>query len=99
MSKLIEIVKQDSKEALGCTEPVAIAYCTNVCASYIDKSEIKKISVQLSKDFYKNAKSVKIPNTATSGIDLAVVIGGIIEKTNDGFKVFSKVDTQIIRKS
>lgn len=99
IEKLINIVKKDSQEALGCTEPVAIAYATNVASKYIKKDKIELISVVLSENIYKNAKSVKIPNTGTSGINLAAAIGALVDETRDGFKIFSKINSEVLLKA
>ena len=55
LDKLIEIVKQDSDKALGCTEPVAVGYCANVCSSYIDTgAKIESVEVRTSQNIFKN---------------------------------------------
>lgn len=76
LNKLISSVKEDSTRALGCTEPVAIAYTAYEAGRRIKDDKIKKLTISTSKSIYKNAKSVKIPNTkGRHGIDLAGAIG------------------------
>ena len=76
LNKLISSVKEDSIRALGCTEPVAIAYTAYEAGMRIKDDKIKKLTVSTSKSIYKNAKSVKIPNTnGRHGIGLAGAIG------------------------
>lgn len=99
LDELIKIVKEDSTEALGCTEPVAVAFCANVAGAYIDKSKIENIDVKVSKNIYKNGKSVKIPNTGSYGLDLAAAVGALVEKSDEAFMVFSKVDEKILEKA
>ncbi|NLM06170.1 MAG: serine dehydratase subunit alpha family protein [Tissierellia bacterium] len=99
VEKLIAIVKEDSNKALGCTEPVAIAYCANTASSYVDRSKIKKIKAVLSNNIYKNAKSVKIPNTGSYGIEIALAVGSLVEKSDEAFMVFSKVDEDLVREA
>lgn len=80
LEKLIEGVREDSKRALGCTEPVAISYAAYEAGKYV-KEKIEKVEVFVSKNIFKNAKSVKIPNTeGRSGMDLAVAIGLLTEE-------------------
>lgn len=93
---LISIVKSDSSKAIGCTEPVAIAYCSNLSGQHINVDQIKRIDVRLSKNIYKNAKSVKIPGTGRSGIDLAVAIGVCVDPVNNSFLVFRGLNESII---
>lgn len=99
IENLIAIVKEDSNKALGCTEPVAIAYCANIASSYIDKSKIKKIKGILSKNIYKNAKSVKIPNTGSYGIEMALAVGSLVDKSEEAFMVFSKVNEELVNQA
>lgn len=97
IEELKKIVKEDSTKALGCTEPVAVAYNANVAGSY-GKGNIEKIYCRVSKNIYKNGKSVKIPNTGSYGLDLAAAIGVLVEKSEEAFMVFSKVTEEILNK-
>ena len=78
LEKLIEVVKQDSEKALGCTEPVAVGYCANVCNSYLGAGEnekIESVEVRTSKNIFKNGKAVYIPVVKETGLDLAAALG------------------------
>lgn len=97
--KLIKIVKEDSSKALGCTEPVAVAFAANACAKYIDKTKIDKIVVLASKNIFKNGKAVKIPNTADSGLDLAASLGAFTKTTEDPLLVFSSLTDEEIKRA
>lgn len=100
LEELIEIVKGDSQRALGCTEPVAVGYCANVCGSLIDdKDKIKNVEVIVSKNIYKNGKSVYIPVVQEKGLMLAASLGIFADKVEDGFMVFSKINKEIIDKA
>lgn len=100
LEELIEIVKGDSQRALGCTEPVAVGYCANVCGSLIeDKEKIKNVEVIVSKNIYKNGKSVYIPVVQEKGLMLAASLGIFADKVEDGFMVFSKINKEIIDKA
>lgn len=89
--ELINIVKEDSTKATGCTEPVAVAYSANVASSFIEKDEIREIRLRVSKNIYKNGKAVKIPNTGLSGLDLAASLGAFTRKSELPFLVFSNL--------
>lgn len=99
LENLINIVKQDSTLALGCTEPVAVGYAANVAKSKIDISKIDEVNVVVSKNIYKNGKFVKIPTTGTYGLDKATAIGIVVEKTDDPMMVFSKINEEVISKA
>lgn len=97
--ELINIVKEDSTKATGCTEPVAVAYSANVAATYVKKDTIKAINLRVSKNIYKNGKAVKIPNTGLSGLDLAASLGAFTKKCEIPFLVFSDLKEDEIKRS
>ena len=97
--ELINIVGEDSTKAIGCTEPVAVAYAANIASDYINKDEISKINLKVSKNIYKNGKAVKIPNTGDHGLDLAASLGAFTSKTDKAFLVFSNLTDDQIKKS
>ncbi len=97
--ELINIVGEDSTKAIGCTEPVAVAYAANVAADYLNKDEICKIILKVSKNIYKNGKSVKIPNTGDHGLDLAASLGAFTGITDKAFLIFSNITDDEIKKA
>ena len=73
--KMINLVYQDVKPAIGCTEPVAVAFAGSVCKRYVT-GDIKKVVLTTSKNIYKNGKSVIVPNTnGRAGLKLAFALG------------------------
>ena len=99
LESLIELIEEDVTEALGCTEPVAVAYCANVAGAFVDRDRIEKIDVSTSKNVYKNGKSVKIPNTGACGLDLAATVGAFAEKNEHAMQVFSRADDEVITRA
>lgn len=72
----IELLKKEVVPALGCTEPIAIAYATSKCKELL-KDEIESINLFLSANIIKNALGVGIPGTGMIGIDIAAALGFI----------------------
>lgn len=97
--ELITIVAEDSTKAIGCTEPVAVAYATNIASEYLNKDEITTIDLRVSKNIYKNGKAVKIPNTKDHGLDFAGSLGSFTSKSEMPFLVFSNLTEEEIKKS
>ncbi len=87
----IDIVKEDSNPALGCTEPVAVAYAGAVAGKYIT-GNIVSINVVTSKSIFKNGKSVYIPKTNSRGLDLAAVLGVVAGDPKDEFMIIKNMD-------
>ena len=87
----IDIVKEDSNPALGCTEPVAVAYAGAFGGKYIS-GNIKSVEVVTSKSIFKNGKSVIIPKTESRGLDLAAALGLVGGNVDDGFMIIKNLD-------
>ena len=79
----IEILKEELVPAMGCTEPIAIAYC-GAKARDVLGSMPDKVTLYVSGNIVKNVKSVIVPNTnGLKGIEAAAaagIVGGKAEK-------------------
>jgi L-cysteine desulfidase len=87
---LIEMVRSEVKPAIGCTEPVTIAFAVATARKYI-KGEIKMVKVKTSLNIYKNGKSVIIPGTNECGPELAAALGFVAGDAEDDLCVFKNV--------
>lgn len=92
---LLNMIKSETVPAVGCTEPVAVAYAAAVAKKYM-KSEVKKINVMTSKNIFKNGKSVMIPGTREWGLDLAAILGTIKGDPDGGLMVLKDVDEKSV---
>ena len=54
-----DILKEELRLAMGCTEPIAIAYSASVARSYMEQ-EPTSITINLSGNIIKNVKKVSI---------------------------------------
>lgn len=95
---LIELVKKETKPAIGCTEPVAVAYAAAVAKKHFD-GEIQHINAKVSLNIFKNGKSVTIPFTNECGLDLAVALGIVAGDSEDGYYVFKNVNEASLNKA
>lgn len=90
-SAYLQILKEELVPALGCTEPISIAYAAakarEVLGSFPDK-----LIVKCSGNIIKNAKSVVVPNTGNlKGIKASAIMGVIAGDSSKGLEVLSKV--------
>lgn len=69
-------LKKEVAPALGCTEPVAIAFAAAFATKYL-KKPVCEIAGYISENLYKNAMGVTIPGTKSNGVNLAAAIGSI----------------------
>lgn len=61
--------------AMGCTEPIAIAYCAAVCCEQLGCVP-EVVEIWVSRNIIKNVKSVVVPNTnQMKGIEVACAAG------------------------
>ena len=78
--ELLQLLRSEVIPAIGCTEPIAVALCT-ARAKELLGAEPDKITVYLSKNVYKNALAVGIPNTGMTGLPIAIALGATIGKS------------------
>ncbi|OQB20454.1 MAG: Serine dehydratase alpha chain [Firmicutes bacterium ADurb.Bin182] len=87
----IGLLKEELVPALGCTEPVAIAYgaakARSVLGAFPDE-----VTVEISGNIMKNAKSVVVPNTnGLKGIAAAAAAGIVAGNADKGLEVISGI--------
>ena len=78
--ELIQLLRSEVIPAIGCTEPIAVALCT-ARAKELLGAEPDAIIVYLSKNVYKNALAVGIPNTGMTGLPIAIALGATVGKS------------------
>lgn len=93
----IQILKEELVPAMGCTEPIALAYIAAKARDVLGRLP-EKVIVEASGSIIKNVKSVIVPHTNhLKGIPAAVVAGLIAGKSEKELEVISEVnDTQIL---
>ena len=94
----ISILNEELKKAMGCTEPIAIAYAASIAKKYL-KNEPSKVKVYVSGNIIKNVKSVIVPNTdGLRGIEAACAIGITAGDSNLELECISKATKEDIEK-
>lgn len=87
----IDILKKELVPAMGCTEPVALAYCAAKARSVLGMLPTR-VEIELSGNIIKNAKSVIVPNTGgEKGIETAAAIGILAGNADLELEVISHV--------
>ncbi len=85
------IISAELVPAMGCTEPIAIAYASAKAARTLGCLP-EKIRVQCSGNIIKNVKGVVVPNSnGKKGIDAAAVLGAVGGDPEQGLKVIAGV--------
>ena len=78
--ELLQLLRREVIPAIGCTEPIAVALCV-ARAKELLGCEPDEITVYLSKNVYKNALAVGIPNTGITGLPIAIALGATVGKS------------------
>lgn len=90
----VQILKEELVPAMGCTEPIALAYCASKCRDVLD-DEIISVDIYVSGNIIKNVKSVIVPNTdGLKGIEASVVAGIVAGNTSKILEVIANVTAQ-----
>lgn len=93
----VQILKEELITAMGCTEPIALAYAAARCREILGKLP-EKLSVEVSGSIIKNVKSVVVPNTGgMKGIQAAVAAGIVAGKAEKRLEVISEVTEEECR--
>ena len=86
------IIAQELKTALGCTEPIALAYAAALMRKELGRLPERSV-IEVCGNIIKNAKSVTVPNTGgLKGIEAAVVAGFLVGDSALELEVLSRAD-------
>ena len=99
ISAITEILKEELVPAMGCTEPIAIAFASSIARSLLS-SLPTSVTVYASPNIIKNVKSVVVPHTGGErGIEAAASIGIVAGREELELEVLSKVGEEDIERS
>ena len=95
--QFIHILKEELVPAMGCTEPIALAYAAAVARSTLGEMP-DRVTVSVSGNIIKNVKSVVVPHTGgLRGIRAAVAVGIIAGAADEKLEVLSAVTPEQIK--
>lgn len=90
----LAILEKQLVPAMGCTEPIALAYCAAKARAVLGKMPVR-VEIELSGNIIKNVKSVIVPNTnGEKGIETAVAMGIFAGDDELELEVLSKITEQ-----
>ena len=92
--RYVQVLKEELVPAMGCTEPIAIAYCAAKAREVLG-TEVDRVEVSASGNIIKNVKSVIVPNTGgRKGIEAAAAIGIVAGDACRALQVIAQVSEQ-----
>lgn len=92
----VRILKGELVPAMGCTEPIAIAF-TAAKARHVLAETVERMCIEASGNIIKNVKSVVVPHTdGRKGIEAAAAIGVIAGNDEKSLEVIADVSAEKI---
>jgi len=93
-SNFIQILREELVPAMGCTEPIAIAYGAAKARAILGKLP-ESVLIEASGNIIKNVKSVVVPNTdGLKGIEAAAAAGIVAGQAEKILEVISEVTAE-----
>ena len=90
--EFIRILQEELVPAMGCTEPIALAYASARGREVLG-CEPEKITARCSGNMIKNVRCVTIPNSGgLTGIEAACILGSVAGNAAAGMEVLEMVD-------
>lgn len=95
----VKILKGELIPAMGCTEPIAIAFTTAKAREVLGQMP-EKMLVRCSGNIIKNVKGVIVPNSGgQKGVEVAAILGAVAGKADLELQVISEVQQEDIDKT
>lgn len=96
--ELVDLIRSNTFNTVGCTDPVCVILATSAAFDMVDE-DIQKVRLFVDKNLFKNAFSVTIPGTRTSGIKLAVALGLSLDNWKKGLLVSEDITPERLNKA
>ena len=96
-SRILALLRQEVKPALGCTEPVAVALCAARAAAEMPGEIPEKVDVLVSPNILKNAMGVGIPGTGQKGLHIACALAVVAGDWHRGLEVLAGIDERALQ--
>ena len=97
-SQYLQILREELLPAMGCTEPIAMAYAAAKARQTLGAMP-DKIDIVISGNIIKNVKSVVVPNTGgMKGIAAAIAAGAAVGNESRQLEVLADVKPEDIHK-
>ena len=95
-NNLINILIEEVKPALGCTEPVAVALACAKAKELLGEDVVSN-KILLSPNVYKNGMCVGIPGTERLGLKIAAAMGLLGGHSENGLQVLETLDENQVK--
>ncbi|WP_224982008.1 L-cysteine desulfidase family protein [Geomonas agri] len=99
MSMYHEVIKHEVFPALGCTEPIAVAYAASLAAAQLD-GELEQVTVSADAGVFKNGFAVTVPETGgVKGNVIAAALGALIARPELKMEILSGTRPELLQQA
>ncbi len=96
-TNFLELLARELVVALGCTEPIAVAYAAALAREHVRSADVVAVDVSVSGNVVKNAMAVTIPGTGHCGVDMAAALGVVAGDAAKNLEVLSGIGERDVR--
>ncbi len=96
--KIIDLIHQEVVPAIGCTEPIAVAFAVAKAKEILNET-VEQAEVFLSANILKNSMGVGIPGTGMIGLPIAIAMGVTIGNSEYGLEVLKDSNEEALLKA
>ncbi|PID56727.1 hypothetical protein CSB45_09780 [candidate division KSB3 bacterium] len=97
MNILKEVFKHEVFPALGCTEPIAVAYAASAAGELLHDDSLQDICITVDPGVYKNGIAVTVPNTnGKRGNLIAGVLGALIKRPKLKMEILKHTSDELL---
>lgn len=93
--RFIQVVREEVKPALGCTEPISLALAAAVAAAHLE-GNVERIEAWVSPNLMKNGMGVTVPGTGMVGLPIAAALGALGGDGKAGLEVLKSASAGAI---
>lgn len=99
MSIYHEVIKNEVFPALGCTEPIAVAYAASLAAERLGKN-VESVAASVDPGVFKNGFAVTVPETGgLKGNVIAAALGALVARPELKMEILSGVNEQLLARA
>ena len=92
MNILKEVLTREVFPALGCTEPIAVAYAASLAGREVSDGQLQDLFIIVDPGVYKNGLAVAVPNTnGERGNLIAGILGALLKRPDLKMEVLKEV--------
>ena len=94
--KILRILQEELVPAMGCTEPIAIAFAAAKAREVLNEP-VESAVISCSSNIIKNVKCVRVPNTGgLIGVEAAALAGIVAGDSTKKLEVINEVSQHVI---